>query len=750
MKLKRASWSAAGILVLLAAWALAGPWLTPLLRERRLRSAPRPLDVVLITLDTLRADRLGCYGNRDVATPHLDSLATHGVRFSNTYSHVPLTCPSHASLLTGLIPVRHGVHDNGGFVLGDKPTTLPEVFVDAGYRTGAFVSAFVLDRRFGLGRGFATYEDEVPGGGRDDIEASVRASVTVDRALAWLHSDRARPTFLWVHLYDAHYPYDPPEPFASRYKDRPYDGEVAYVDEQVGRLLEGVAEGGRPTLVAAIGDHGESLGEHQELTHSYFIYSATQRVPLLISLPGYLPEGELLAPVVRGVDLMPTLLALAGLASPENIDGKSLVPLMTRSSTQEPGPAYLESHHPRIWWGAGELLGLRSGPWLFIQSKRPELYRTDQDGGETHNVASQYPAELEQLGSRLKSMLGDVDPLANRQALDPESEARLRALGYVGSVQHTTAAASDLPDAKDNGPLLSGNTRANQLLEAGKKQEALEAFRDTLKLNPRSASVRASIASLLLDMGQQAEALPLFTELSLEDPDNESATLGMSRALRGMGRKADSLKALRLALAHLPRSPRLHEELGAALLEDGESEQARDELALSVALDPRQLASRLRYGLVLFRLKRLRDASSELQAVVTRSPRSQEAQQAAPILLALGAALVDASDFDESRKAYEAALAAGSRAEANYLDLALATYRAGRHARALEVLQAGSAAHPESAELHYRMGKLLQESGKPAEAEAEYRQARKLDPKREDAAEAARKLEAVAATRPRR
>jgi choline-sulfatase len=736
------------MLVLLAAWALAAPRLTPLLRERRLRNAPRPLDVVLVTLDTTRADRLGCYGNHDVATPHLDNLAARGVRFSNAYSHVPLTCPSHASILTGLIPVRHGVHDNGGFVLGDGPTTMAEVFVDAGYRTGAFVSAFVLDRRFGLGRGFATYEDEVPGGGRDDIEASVRASVTVDRALAWLRSDRERPTFLWVHLYDAHYPYDPPEPFASRYRDRPYDGEVAYVDSQVGRLLDAVAERGRPTLVAAIGDHGESLGEHQELTHSYFIYSATQRVPLLVSLPGYLPEGEVLAPVVRGVDLMPTLVELAGLAAPQGIDGRSLVPLMTGRSVEERGPAYLESYHPRIWWGAGELLGLRSGPWLFIQSKRPELYRTDQDGGEMHNVAAQHPLELEQFGAELKSMLGNADPLANRQSLDPESEARLRALGYVGSVQHTAAPASDLPDAKDNGPLLSGNTRGNQLLEAGKKQEALEAFRETLKLNPRSAAVRASIASLLLDIGQQAEALPLFTELALEDPDNESAVLGMSRALRGMGRKADGLKALRLALAHSPRSPRLHEELGAALLEDGEVEQAREELASSVALDPRQLPSRLRYGLVLFRLKRLREASSELQAVVTRSPRAGEARQAVPVLLTLGATLLQANDFDESRKAYEAALAAGSRSEANYLDLALATYRAGRHARALEILQAGAAAHPESAELHYRIGKLWQESGKSVEAEAEYRQARKLDPKREDAAEALRKLETVA-TRPR-
>src|SRR5688500_17023042 len=292
---------AGGVALLLA----ATPLLRPLWRERALRAAPRPLDVILITLDTLRADRLGCYGRQGGTSPHLDALARRGVLFRRAYAHAPLTAPSHSPLLTGLLPSRHGVHDNGGYVLKDEFPTLAEQMVEAGYRTGAFVSAFVLDRRFGLARGFATYEDEV-GGGPDQTLAEVKGEVTVGRALAWLRSPDPRPAFAWVHLYDPHHPYEPPEPFAGRFKDQPYDGEIAYADEQVGRLMQALATRGRPALVAVVGDHGESLGEHQELTHSYFIYGGTQRVPLILSLPGWLPEGTVVEPVVRAVDLMPT------------------------------------------------------------------------------------------------------------------------------------------------------------------------------------------------------------------------------------------------------------------------------------------------------------------------------------------------------------------------------------------------------------------------------------------------------------
>ena len=738
---RRAVWAAGLGLLAVATMALL-PALRPLWRERALRRAPRHFDVVLLTLDTTRADRLSCYGSRQAQTPNLDGLARNGVRFLNAYSHVPLTCPSHASILTGLIPPRHGVHDNGGFVLGQGPTTLAEVFVEAGYRTGAFVSAFVLDRRFGLARGFGTYEDEVEGGGSpDDIEASVKASVTVDRAIRWLGLDRQRPVLLWVHLYDPHRPYQPPEPFATRYADRPYEGEVAYMDSEIGRLLAAVAERGRPTLIAAIGDHGESLGEHGELAHNYFIYGATQRVPLLLSFPGALPRGEAVAPVVRAVDLMPTLLEAAGLPIPEGIDGRSLVPLITGRSRAEPGPAYLESYHPRLWWGAHELLGLRTGPWLYVHSPRPELYRPDEDPGETRNVSSGHAAELDQLRGRLEALKGDGDPLSGRTSVDADAEARLRSLGYLGPASPTES--GELPDAKDNSALLAGATRANELLAAGRKAEALAAYRETLKLNPRSASIRASIANLLLELRQPAESFQVYAELSREDPRNENALLGMGRSLAASGKASEARSALEAGIARLPRSAPLREELGRLLSAEGRLQEARDVLRECLALDGRRDSARLRYGLVLGRLRQPQPAAAALRELVERNPRSAVAREAGAALAALGAELLAAGELKECRKAYEAAIAAGAAGEAAYLNLGLALYRSDRRGPALEAIRSGLARHPQSADLRYRAGRLLEEAGKTAEAEAEYRKVLALQPKREDARKALARLDAA-------
>jgi arylsulfatase A-like enzyme len=311
----------------------------PWWRVRAIRSAPERPDVLLITMDTTRADKLGCYGGDPGVSPALDALARNGVLFRRAYSHVPVTLPSHSSILTGLSPARHGVHDNGTFVLDAAPPTLAEAFTKAGYRTAAFVSSVILDRKFGLARGFERYEDSLETDESEDILVQVPAEVTVGRALAWVRETDPRPVFAWVHLYDPHTPYDPPELFAARFPGKPYDGEIAYMDSQIGALLAGLAERKRPTLVAAIADHGESLGEHQEPTHAFFVYGATQHVPLIVSYPGVLAAGSEVAPLVRSVDLAPTLLEIAHLPVPEGLDGRSLVPLATGASDRETGPA---------------------------------------------------------------------------------------------------------------------------------------------------------------------------------------------------------------------------------------------------------------------------------------------------------------------------------------------------------------------------------------------------------------------------
>jgi len=726
-------WITAGVLALLVA---ATPLLGPRWRERTLRAAPRPLDVVLVTLDTTRADRLGCYGGNGGASPNLDALARRGVMFRRAYSHVPLTAPAHASLLTGLLPSRHGMHDNGGYVLKEEFATLAEQFVEAGYRTGAFVSAFVLDRRFGLARGFATYEDNVLQGGAEEILAEVRGEVTVDRALAWLGAKDPRPLFAWVHLYDPHLPYEPPEPYATTFKGRAYEGEIAYMDAQVGRLLAAVAARGRPTLVAAIADHGESLGEHQELTHSYFIYQGTQRIPFILALPGWIPQGAAVDPVVRGVDLMPTLLEIAGLPVPSGLDGQSLVPLVTGRVRREPGPAYLESYHPRLWWGARELLGLRTGPWLFIQSPRPELYNVDEDASETVNLAARHPEEMARFAARLQGYTAGRDALAGRTATDPETAGRLRALGYAagGAAAEAAQTAVELPDAKDNAPLLAAYSEGEELSAKGQVEAALVKYREALARNPRSVTVRLSVANALLSVRRFHESGEEFAALAAQHPGEPSYVQGLARCLAGEGKKKEAMGLLTAALAKAPEATVLREELAAALLEDGRAAEAEPELRRVVDESPRRVGPRLRLAGALMTLGRLPEAASALAKVLELSPRSPEGRQAAQVLEPLADRLLDQQDLIEARKAYRAALEHGTPSgDAIYLNLAMAEYRLGRRTESVDVLQQGVARLPASASLHYRLGRLHAEAGRRADAEREYRRAIELDGARKDA-----------------
>ena len=730
--------------LVVAAAAAAFSTLRPWWRARALDKAPRPLSVLLVTLDTTRADRLGCYGDGRAETPQLDKVARHGVLFRQAYAHVPLTCPSHASLLTGLLPTRHGVRDNGGYVLSPSVPTLAERFVQNGHRTGAFVSAFVLDRRFGLGRGFETYFDRVPGArandrGGDPSGRSVRAEETVGRALKWLDDAPARPFFLWVHLFDPHHPYTPPEPYASRFRDDPYRGEIAYMDSQVGRLFDVAAK--RGALVAVIGDHGEGLGDHQEVTHSYFIYSNTQRVPFLLSLPGHIAEGREVNGVVRGVDLTPTLLDLAGLATLPSLDGASLRGQLVGGNSGDAGPAYLESYHPRFWWGAQELLGLRSGPWLFIEAPRPELYEVNADPAERMNLAGSRPVELDALRGRLRALnAGGAPPQANAR-MDPQTVRNLRALGYLGAGQAPLPAEGPLPDPKDNGPVLEAVTRGHDFLENGKPAEALGEFQRALALNPRSASVREREAETLLQLGRFDDAFRAYAELGGEAP-GETAFLGMAKARRAEGRATDALTLVRAGRNAHPDSASLDLEEARLLYASGDWPGVASAAGDALKQAPGDEAARLLLGQALVKQRREQEGIPVWLALAEESPSSPEAQQVVPPLLTWSDAAMDRGAFEDARRGYAAVVRIGDASEAVFLNLGLALWRLKRFDDAFAALQRGTTAFPASADLHYRIGRLLEGSGRTAEAAAAYKRVLEIAPKRQDAADALAKLRA--------
>ena len=395
------------------------------------RASTPPIGVVVITLDTTRADRLTAYGFQDAEMPHLDRLAREGVVFDQATSVGPLTLPAHASLFTGLLPAAHGVRENSAPALSFEHTTFAEILRAHGYRSAAFVGSAVLNPDRGLSQGFEQYGGVAGGQGRARAAAQRNAETVVDEAISWLKDVDGQRFFLWAHLYDPHRPYEPPEPFASRYAHDPYVGEIAYADFHIGRLLDTLERQERldRTLVILAGDHGESLGEHGERDHGIFVYESVLRVPLIIRAPAIEPRR--VESVVRLVDVLPTALELLGLPVPKT-DGVSLTGEM--NGKRQDLDAYAESIYPRRF-GWSPVRSLRDGRFKLIDAPRPELYDLDRDPFEQHNIYSERPETASAMGRRLSSFAGGKIwselPDPRIELAPPDVRERLAALGYV-------------------------------------------------------------------------------------------------------------------------------------------------------------------------------------------------------------------------------------------------------------------------------------------------------------------------------
>lgn len=413
-------------------------------------------NVVVITIDTLRADRLGCYGYGPIDTRNIDGVAERGVRFSQVLSQVPITLPSHSTIFTGLLPTQHNVRENGTFRLDPSRVTLAETLKKHGYRTGAFVGTFTLDSRFGLDQGFDVYDDDMAADnlGKQKLETKWQgherpyvdrpAGAVVKRALAWLETVRDGPFFLWLHVFDPHLPYEPPEPFRSRYAGRLYDGEVAYVDSALNQLLNRLDTWGLTdnTLLLITADHGESLSEHHYWGHGKKLYEASLRVPLIVSFPGRLPQGRVVDDLVRSVDVSPTILDLLGIPPLADAQGVSLMPLMNGTMGEPPNLAsYGETFFPRLRFGDDALRSYRTRRWKYIRSfnqdgiVKEELFDLERDAGEIRDLAASEVSTRDELSALLDVIIADEVPVgpgaSNALELDRETEDKLRSLGYL-------------------------------------------------------------------------------------------------------------------------------------------------------------------------------------------------------------------------------------------------------------------------------------------------------------------------------
>ena len=500
---------------------------------------PVPPRIVLISIDTLRADHVGCYGASGARTPHLDTIAAKGVRFAAAFSPVPLTLPAHATLLSGRDPHAHGVRHNSIHRLPPGVPVLAERLASAGYATAAVVAARVLDRRFGLDRGFARYDDDVRGVAPGPIGFAERpANEVVDAALSWLATAPVR-FFLWVHLYDPHRPYAPPPGFASGFAARPYDGEIAFADAEIGRLLGAVRErwGDEGLLVIATADHGESLGEHGELTHGYSLYDATQRVPLLISGPG-VAAGRTIEEPVSLADVGPTILAMAGVPPLEGATGRDLGPLLRGSARGGEG-IYLETLATQLDFGWSPLLAIRTDRWKLVRAPRPELYDLALDPGEARDLAAARPELVRDLDARLEERIAGGAAAAVAVDLDAATREELHELGYVtgraalGEGRLGFAGGTDPKDARG---LLEALTQVQIALHRGAVDEALALLRP-LGDAPLVASQRAAAA---IAADRPEEALRDASGVLAVQPARGDVRLILAQALLALGREAEA------------------------------------------------------------------------------------------------------------------------------------------------------------------------------------------------------------------
>ena len=661
------------------------------------------LNLVVVTLDTTRADRIGAYGRAHAGTPQFDALAAEGVVFDHASTSAPITLPAHSSIFTGRFPPQHGVRDNGGYFLNENEQTLAEVLKARGYATGGFIAAYVLDSKWGIAQGFDTYFDDF------DLSKYRVFSMgniqrpgneVVDRALPWIDQHRGAPFFAWVHLYDAHSPYAPPEPFKTQFAGDLYQGEISFADAQVGRVVQFLRDRDLldRTVIVVIGDHGESLDDHGEQGHGFFVYESVVHVPMIVRAPFSAMQRRRVADPVRSVDVMPTVLDLLGVPEPANvaIDGQSLAPLMTGTKAELGLEAYAEAVYPLHHFGWSDLRALRQGRYKLIAAPRPELYDLQADPTEERNV---FP-ERKALGDRMLARLSELETHFRRSGqsrseaveIDPDAKARLAALGYVGSfVASVTddASRAGLADPKDKVHLFNRISRAREVgRDDSELAAAMRMLDEVLKEDPRVIDAWFTLGNMAARLGRHEDAVGYFKRALALKADDEEAVINLAHAYRKLGRDDDALVGFRRFLELDPKNAQVHYEIAQILLDRGENAAAAQELGQALAVEPKMAAARNALGVVALNDGDVPRAEAEIRQALEMKPDVRLAH-------------------------YNLALVAEKRGN---LPAAEVEYQ-----RELEL-------HPNNYKAAFNLAQLYEATRRPAQQEAAYRQAIEANP----------------------
>ena len=641
------SWVALTALILVAV-----AWLMLLRQDGGIatRGAADPAaNIILITIDTLRADALGFAGNRDVETPFLDALAQRSAVFTDAHAHNVVTLPSHANILTGLYPFQHGVRENSGFTLDEKHRTVAAMLKESGYATGAFVGAYPLDARFGLNRGFDVYDDRYREGSTPlDFKVAERpAEEVLAPAAEWYRANAASKKFLWIHLYDPHAPYRPPAPFAARYADNPYLGEVAAIDAALQKHLGPLLDADPGALLIFTSDHGEALGDHGEATHGLFAYEATLKVPLFLMSPGLAPSRDDRA--VRHIDIVPTILEAAGVALPPELPGSSLLdPSGDRDS-------YFESLSAMLNRGWAPLVGLIHDRKKYIDLPLPELYDLGADPAEANNL---FPEDRRAI-SEIRKRLAELAPAggAIERTVGEEESARLLSLGYLAGTATPKKAYGPEDDPKNlidldntlhraveayqNGRIAEGIDLARRvvaarpdmtigremlafLLQQSERPEAaIETLEELVALGNASAEVKIRLGLMLSENGRPHEAIDLLEPLSNRDEPELLNAYGI--ALADVGRREEARRQFRRSLAVDSTNAAAYQNLGIVALRSGNAEEARQFLAKALELNDRLPLALNAMGVVHARSGNAAQAIEAWQRAVAADPRQYDA-----------------------------------------------------------------------------------------------------------------------------
>ena len=692
------------------------------------RRTPPVRGVLLISIDTCRADHLGCYGFPAPTTPHIDALAEESVLFENAISPCPLTLPAHCSMLTGAIPPRHGARDNLHYQLAPRNVTLAEILRGQGFTTAAVIGAFVLESQFGLSQGFDTYDERFE---KEDVAPDIaeRRGAEVSRhAVEWLESHQDERFFMFLHYYDPHTPYEPPEPFAARFAADPYAGEIAYADHCIGQVIERLKALGLydSALILVTSDHGEMLGEHGEEEHGYFIYEGAVKVPLICRLPGAAVRGRVRARVGL-VDIVPTLCSLLGLPAPAGVQGEDVTLRFPGQGVKTAGRGiYCESLTPSKY-GAASLLGLVADRWKYVHTVRPELYDLSLDPGESNDLVAEQPERARAMEEQLRGILeGSRDAAqTGRTTVSRDAAARLRSLGYAGGqvredVDPFHEQSGD--DPKDLVAFHVSNQKISYLLSRGNREAARALCEKMIEERPSFLEGHIHMADFAMEQGDYAGAVRHLTQALALEPEHPAVHSKLGTSLLSLGQTDRAVLHYRRTLEVRPDQPEAHNNLGIALKARGDAAAAARYYREALAIRPDYAEAHNHLGLALESLGQQDEAMAHYRQAVKADPGLAAAHNnLASVLAAQG-------KWSEAIAGFRRALEEKPNYARAHYNLGLAFQMQGRGEAASACYRRALELDPRYVEAHTNLGVLLQSQGRVQEAIGHYRRALDIAP----------------------